>query len=171
MVSNLPFNHNPTLFYSYPTIYNTICTSNFSYYCFPSFICWCHDHYKWWSTRYIWFQCYLGHHFQMKNMGSLIYFLGLEVSSRSDGYYIFISSKICIWSICLRWYYWLCYVISTTGNLFIGLWPTPILLMQWTLSTSSWLLLKLYILLLFFVFYDMFRALLVKDFNFMHNCL
>ncbi|KAL4035817.1 hypothetical protein IC575_004524 [Cucumis melo] len=31
-------------------------------------------------------QHYLGQHFEMKDLGSLNYFLGLEVSRRSDGY-------------------------------------------------------------------------------------
>ena len=33
-------------------------------------------------------QCYLGKHFEMKDLGNLSYFLGLEISSLSDGYYL-----------------------------------------------------------------------------------
>ncbi|XP_042400993.1 uncharacterized mitochondrial protein AtMg00810-like [Zingiber officinale] len=33
-------------------------------------------------------QNYLSQHFEMKDLGSLSYFLGLEVSSDSDGYYL-----------------------------------------------------------------------------------
>ncbi|KAL0554366.1 hypothetical protein IC582_008285 [Cucumis melo] len=33
-------------------------------------------------------QHYLGQHFEMKDLGSLNYFLGLEVSRRSDGYFL-----------------------------------------------------------------------------------
>ncbi|KAL0545802.1 hypothetical protein IC582_015695 [Cucumis melo] len=34
-------------------------------------------------------QHYLGQHFEMKDLGSLNYFLGLKVSRRSDGYFLF----------------------------------------------------------------------------------
>ncbi|KAL0540080.1 hypothetical protein IC582_024309 [Cucumis melo] len=33
-------------------------------------------------------QCYLGKHFEMKNLGTLSYFLDLEISSLSNGYYL-----------------------------------------------------------------------------------
>ncbi|KAL4010710.1 hypothetical protein IC575_027725 [Cucumis melo] len=33
-------------------------------------------------------QCYLGKHFEMKDLGNLNYFLGLEISSSSSGYYL-----------------------------------------------------------------------------------
>ncbi|XP_050935067.1 uncharacterized mitochondrial protein AtMg00810-like [Cucumis melo] len=33
-------------------------------------------------------QCYLGKHFEMKDLGNLNYFLGLEISSSSNGYYL-----------------------------------------------------------------------------------
>ncbi|XP_031738814.1 uncharacterized protein LOC116402772 [Cucumis sativus] len=33
-------------------------------------------------------QCYLGRHFEMKDLGTLSYFLGLEISSLSDDYYL-----------------------------------------------------------------------------------
>ena len=33
-------------------------------------------------------KCFLGQHFEMKDLGPLSYFLGLEVSSSSDGYYL-----------------------------------------------------------------------------------
>ena len=34
------------------------------------------------------FKCFLGQHFEMKDLGPLSYFLGLKVSSASDGYYL-----------------------------------------------------------------------------------
>ena len=34
-------------------------------------------------------QKFLSQHFEMKDLGTLIYFLGLEVTSSSDGYYLF----------------------------------------------------------------------------------
>ena len=33
-------------------------------------------------------QHFLGQHFEMKDLGTFSYFLGLEVTSSSDGYYI-----------------------------------------------------------------------------------
>ena len=33
-------------------------------------------------------QCYLSKHFEIKDLGTLSYFLGLEISSSYDGYYI-----------------------------------------------------------------------------------
>ena len=34
-------------------------------------------------------QHFLSQHFEMKDLGTLSYFLGLEVTSSSDGYYLF----------------------------------------------------------------------------------
>ena len=34
-------------------------------------------------------QHFLSQHFEMKNLSTLSYFLGLEVTSSSDGYYLF----------------------------------------------------------------------------------
>ncbi|KAL0559629.1 hypothetical protein IC582_004244 [Cucumis melo] len=33
-------------------------------------------------------QCYLGSHFEMKDLGTLSYFFGFEISSSSSGYYL-----------------------------------------------------------------------------------
>ena len=46
-------------------------------------------------------QCYQGKHFEMKELGTLSYFLGVEISSSSNGYYLsqakYVSDSLISW--------------------------------------------------------------------------